>query len=310
MGKTSFALDIAQHAAVEKNTPVAFFSLEMSKEQIALRLLCSEARIDAHKDTIVGVNKYRLEKEDPIDTLEVDNTAVREAQLKRLAKLRANRDEESVQKSLEAITKSCETGEGNLLALAVDAAQKRASLGEISYACEKVFGRYKAIIRSISGVYSAEAGKDKMFIKARDLADQFSELEGRRPRIMIAKMGQDGHDRGAKVVATGYADIGFDVDIGPLFQTPAEAARQAVENDVHILGVSSLAAGHKTLVPQVIEELRKLGREDIMVIVGGVIPSQDYQFLYDAGVVAIFGPGTVISKAGVQMLELLIKTSK
>ncbi len=280
---------------------------KMRIEEAAAR---KQARIDAHKDIIVGVNKYRLEKEDPIDTLEVDNTAVREAQLKRLAKLRANRDEESVQKSLEAITKSCETGEGNLLALAVDATQKRASLGEISYACEKVFGRYKAVIRSISGVYSAEAGKDKTFMKAHELADQFSELEGRRPRIMIAKMGQDGHDRGAKVVATGYADIGFDVDIGPLFQTPAEAARQAVENDVHILGVSSLAAGHKTLVPQVIEELRKLGREDIMVIVGGVIPHQDYQFLYDAGVVAIFGPGTVISKAGIQMLELLIKTRK
>ncbi len=280
---------------------------KMRIEEAAAR---KQARIDAHKDIIVGVNKYRLEKEDPIDTLEVDNTAVREAQLKRLAKLRANRDEESVQKSLEAITKSCETGEGNLLALAVDATQKRASLGEISYACEKVFGRYKAVIRSISGVYSAEAGKDKTFMKAHELADQFSELEGRRPRIMIAKMGQDGHDRGAKVVATGYADIGFDVDIGPLFQTPAEAARQAVENDVHILGVSSLAAGHKTLVPQVIEELRKLGREDIMVIVGGVIPHQDYQFLYDAGVVAIFGPGTVISKAGIQMLELLIKARK
>ncbi len=257
-----------------------------------------------------GVNQYRLDKEDPIDTLEVDNTAVREAQLQRLAKLRTNRDEKSVQASLEAITRSCETGKGNLLALAVDAAQKRASLGEISYACEKVFGRYKAVIRSISGVYSAEAGKDKTFKKAHELADQFAEMEGRRPRIMIAKMGQDGHDRGAKVVATGYADIGFDVDIGPLFQTPTEAARQAAENDVHILGVSSLAAGHKTLVPQVIEELHKLGREDIMVIVGGVIPPQDYQFLYDAGVVAIFGPGTVISKAGVQMLELLIKTRK
>jgi len=280
---------------------------KMRIEEAAAR---KQARIDAHKDTIVGVNKYRLEKEDPIDTLEVDNTAVREAQLKRLAKLRANRNEESVQKSLEAITKSCETGEGNLLALAVDAAQKRASLGEISYACEKVFGRYKAVIRSISGVYSAEAGTDKKFMKAHELANQFAEMEGRRPRIMIAKMGQDGHDRGAKVVATGYADIGFDVDIGPLFQTPAEAARQAVENDVHILGVSSLAAGHKTLVPQVIEELQKLGREDIMVIVGGVIPHQDYQFLYDAGVVAIFGPGTVISEAGIQMLELLIKTRR
>ncbi|MCF6171456.1 MAG: methylmalonyl-CoA mutase [Bacteroidales bacterium] len=280
---------------------------KMRIEEAAAR---KQARIDAHKDIIVGVNKYRLEKEDPIDTLEVDNTAVREAQLGRLAKLRANRDEKSVQASLDAMTKSCETGQGNLLALAVDAAKKRASLGEISYACEKVFGRYKAVIRSISGVYSAEAGKEESFKKAHQLADQFAELEGRRPRIMVAKMGQDGHDRGAKVVATGYADIGFDVDIGPLFQTPAEAARQAVENDVHILGVSSLAAGHKTLVPQVIDELRKQGREDIMVIVGGVIPSQDYQFLYDAGVVAVFGPGTVISEAGTQMLELLIKTRK
>ena len=278
---------------------------KMRIEEAAAR---KQARIDSHKDIIVGVNKYRLEKEAPMDTLEVDNTAVREAQLKRLAKLRAERDEKEVQKSLEALTEACKTGQGNLLALSVDAAKKRATLGEISYACEKVFGRYKAVIRSISGVYSAEAGQQESFKKARRLADKFAEMEGRRPRIMIAKMGQDGHDRGAKVVATGYADIGFDVDIGPLFQTPAEAARQAVENDVHVLGVSSLAAGHKTLVPQVIEELKKLGREDIMVIVGGVIPPQDYQFLYDAGVVAIFGPGTVIASAGIQMLELLIET--
>ncbi len=277
---------------------------KMRIEEAAAR---KQARIDSHKDIIVGVNKYRLEKEAPMDTLEVDNTAVREAQLKRLARLRADRNEEEVQKSLDALTEACKTGEGNLLALSVDAAKKRATLGEISYACEKVFGRYKAVIRSISGVYSAEAGQQESFKKAHRLADRFAEMEGRRPRIMIAKMGQDGHDRGAKVVATGYADIGFDVDIGPLFQTPAEAARQAVENDVHVLGVSSLAAGHKTLVPQVIEELKKLGREDIMVIVGGVIPPQDYQFLYDAGVVAIFGPGTVISDAGIQMLELLIK---
>ena len=280
---------------------------KMRIEEAAAR---KQARIDSHKDIIVGVNKYRLEKEDPIETLEVDNTAVREAQLKRLAKLRSERNEEEVQKSLEAITKACETGKGNLLALAVEAAKKRASLGEISYACEKVFGRYKAVIRSISGVYSSEAGQEGSFKEAHQLADEFAELEGRRPRIMIAKMGQDGHDRGAKVVATGYADIGFDVDIGPLFQTPAEAARQAVENDVHILGVSSLAAGHKTLVPQVIEELKKLGREDIMVIVGGVIPPQDYQFLYNSGVVAIFGPGTVISEAGIKMLELLIEARK
>ena len=269
-----------------------------------------QARIDSNKDIIVGVNKYRLDKEDPLETLEVDNTAVRIAQLERLAKLREGRDEEKVKKDLKAITESSKTGKGNLLALAVEAAKNRASLGEISYAMEEVFGRYKATIRSISGVYSSEAGNEASFKKAHELADKFAELEGRRPRVMIAKMGQDGHDRGAKVVATGYADIGFDVDIGPLFQTPAEAARQAVENDVHILGVSSLAAGHKTLVPQVIEELKKNGREDIMVIVGGVIPPQDYQFLYDSGVVAIFGPGTVITEAGVKMLELLIEARK
>ena len=276
---------------------------KMRIEEAAAR---KQARIDAHKDIIVGVNKFKLEKEDPIETLEVDNTAVRESQIKRLKYLKANRNNEEVQKILDAITETCKTGNGNLLELAVDAAKKRATLGEISFACEKVFGRYKAVIRSISGVYSSEAGTESSFIEARRLADKFAEIEGRRPRIMIAKMGQDGHDRGAKVVATGYADIGFDVDIGPLFQTPAEAARQAVENDVHILGVSSLAAGHKTLVPQVINELKKYGREDIMVIVGGVIPPQDYQFLYDAGVVAIFGPGTVISEAGKKMLELLI----
>ena len=280
---------------------------KMRIEEAAAR---KQARIDAKKDIIVGVNKYRLEKEEPLEILEVDNTAVREAQLERLKKLRTERNNTEVRESLDAITKACETGEGNLLALAVDAAKKRASLGEISYACEKVFGRYKAVIKSISGIYSSESGDDSRFKKARKLADEFAALEGRRPRIMIAKMGQDGHDRGAKVVATGYADIGFDVDIGPLFQTPAEAARQAVENDVHILGVSSLAAGHKTLVPQVIEELKKLGREDIMVIVGGVIPHQDYQFLYDAGVAAIFGPGTVISEAGIKMLELLLAARK
>ena len=280
---------------------------KMRIEEAAAR---KQARIDSHKDVIVGVNKYKLDKEDPIETLDVDNKAVREAQLKRLARLRADRDEQKVTECLDAITESCKTGKGNLLHLAVEAAMNRASLGEISFACEKEFGRYKAVIRSISGVYSSEAGQEGSFVEAHRLADEFSELEGRRPRIMIAKMGQDGHDRGAKVVATGYADMGFDVDIGPLFQTPAEAARQAVENDVHILGVSSLAAGHKTLVPQVVEELQKHGREDIMVIVGGVIPPQDYQFLYDAGVVAIFGPGTVISEAGVKMLELLIEARK
>ena len=269
-----------------------------------------EARIDANKDIIVGVNKYKLEKEDPIDTLDIDNAAVRESQLNRLDKLRANRDNDLVKNNLDAITKACETGEGNLLALAVEAAKNRASLGEISYACEKIMGRYKAVIRSISGVYASEAKNDTSFKEAHKLADEFAKLEGRRPRIMIAKMGQDGHDRGAKVVATGYADIGFDVDIGPLFQTPAEAAKQAIENDVHILGVSSLAAGHKTLVPQVISELKKLGREDIMVIVGGVIPPQDYQFLYDVGVAAIFGPGTVVSDAGISLLKLLIESVK
>jgi len=287
--------------AIETGVP------KMRIEEAAAR---KQARIDSFKDTIVGVNKYRLEKEDPIETLEVDNTAVRNSQLKRLDKLRAERNQAEVDAALEAITKACETGEGNLLELAVEAAKKRASLGEISFACEKVFGRYKAVIRSISGVYSSESTGNEKFKKACKLADEFAEIEGRRPRIMIAKMGQDGHDRGAKVVSTGYADIGFDVDIGPLFQTPAEAAKQAVENDVHILGVSSLAAGHKTLVPQVIEELKKAGREDIMVIVGGVIPPQDYQFLYDAGVVAVFGPGTVVSEAGIKILEILIESRK
>ncbi len=280
---------------------------KMRIEEAAAR---KQARIDSHKDTIVGVNKYRLDKEDPIETLEVDNTAVRDAQLKRLEKLKAGRNNEEVQRSLDAIIKAAETGEGNLLELAIDAAKKRASLGEISYAMEKVFGRYKAEIRAISGVYSSESKDDNSFNKACELADKFEELEGRRPRIMIAKMGQDGHDRGAKVVSTGFADIGFDVDIGPLFQTPEEAAKQAVENDVHILGVSSLAAGHKTLVPQVIQELKKLGREDIMVIVGGVIPPQDYDFLYKAGVLAIFGPGSVISDAGIKLLQLLIEMRK
>ncbi len=265
-----------------------------------------QARIDSNKDTIVGVNKYRLEKEDPLETLEVDNSAVRESQIQRLKKLRAERNEKAVLKALDALTNAAKTGKGNLLELAVDAAKKRASLGEISYALEKEFGRYSATIRSVSGIYSNENKNDIMYAEAVALANKFAEKEGRRPRIMVAKMGQDGHDRGAKVVATAYADIGFDVDIGPLFQTPAEAARQAIENDVHILGVSSLAAGHKTLVPKVIEELKKQGREDILVIVGGVIPPQDYQFLYDAGAVAIFGPGTVISDAAIQLLQLLL----
>jgi len=277
---------------------------KMRIEEAAAR---KQAHIDSGHETIVGINKYRLDKEDPLEILEVDNTAVRLSQIERLKKLRAERNNEEVQVALDALTKAAETGEGNLLELAVDAARKRASLGEISYALEKIMGRYKAVIKSISGVFSSESKDDEAFKKAVALCDQFAEKEGRRPRIMIAKMGQDGHDRGAKVVSTGYADIGFDVDIGPLFQTPEESARQAIENDVHILGVSSLAAGHKTLVPQVIEELKKQGREDILVIVGGVIPHQDYEFLYDAGAVAIFGPGTKIAEAAIEMLNILIE---
>ena len=276
---------------------------KMRIEEAAAR---KQAKIDSGIESIVGVNKYRLDKEDPIETLEVDNTAVREAQIKRLTKLRAERNNEEVQACLEAITRCAETGEGNLLELSVDAAKKRASLGEISYAMEKVFGRYKAKINLITGVYSSEQKENTSFKKACEMADEFAKKEGRRPRIMIAKMGQDGHDRGAKVVSTGYADIGFDVDMGPLFQTPEEAAKQAVENDVHVLGVSSLAAGHKTLVPQVIEELKKLGREDIIVVVGGVIPPQDYDFLYKAGAAAIFGPGSVISDCAIKILEILM----
>ena len=270
----------------------------------------TQARIDSGEQTIVGTNKYRLDKEDPIDILEVDNTAVREAQIRRLQELRANRNQAEVDAALDAITRCAETGEGNLLELAVDAAKKRASLGEISYACEKVVGRYKAVIRTVSGVYSSVAKEDEDFNHAKELANQFAEMTGRRPRIMIAKMGQDGHDRGAKVVATGFADIGFDVDMGPLFQTPEETAKQAVENDVHAIGVSSLAAGHKTLVPAVINELKKLGREDILVFVGGVIPHQDYQFLFDAGAVAIFGPGTKVSKSAIQVLNILMEMAK
>ena len=277
---------------------------KMRIEEAAAR---TQARIDSGAQTIVGTNKYRLEKEDPIDILEVDNTAVRLEQIEGLKQLREKRDEEAVAKALDAITKCVETGEGNLLALAVEAARVRATLGEISYACEKIVGRYKAVIRTISGVYSSESKKDADFERACALTEEFAKKEGRRPRIMVAKMGQDGHDRGAKVVATGYADCGFDVDMGPLFQTPAEAARQAVENDVNVLGVSSLAAGHKTLVPQVIEELAKLGREDIMVIAGGVIPAQDYDFLYRAGVAAIFGPGTNVAQSACKIVELLLE---
>lgn len=287
--------------AIETGVP------KMRIEEAAAR---AQGKIDSGTQTIVGLNKYRLEKEDPIDILDIDNTAVRLSQIERLKKLRAERNEAEVQSALAAITKAAETGKGNLLELAIDAAKKRASLGEISDACEKVAGRYKAVIRTIEGVYKSEAKDKSEFQEAQELAQKFAEMEGRQPRIMVAKMGQDGHDRGAKVVATGYADLGFDVDVGPLFQTPEEAAKQAVENDVHVLGVSSLAAGHKTLVPAVIEELKKLGRDDIMVIVGGVIPAQDYQYLYDAGAVAIFGPGTSVAAAGKKILEILIEAYK
>jgi methylmalonyl-CoA mutase len=265
-----------------------------------------QARIDSNQDIIVGINQYRLAKEDPLHILDVDNQMVRKQQLESLAEIKDSRNSEAVTANLAALTESARTGKGNLLELAVTAARNRATLGEISDALEVVFGRYKAQIKSFSGVYSKEIKNNESFELAKQKANEFAELEGRRPRIMIAKMGQDGHDRGAKVVATGYADVGFDVDVGPLFQTPAEAAKQAVENDVHILGVSSLAAGHKTLVPQVIEELKNYGREDIMVIVGGVIPAQDYQFLFDAGAVAVFGPGTKISEAAIQILDVLI----
>ncbi|NCO55826.1 MAG: methylmalonyl-CoA mutase, partial [Bacteroidetes bacterium] len=248
-----------------------------------------QARIDSEQEIIVGVNKYRLEKEEPIDTLEIDNESVRNSQIKRLEKLKKNRNNNALKIALDEITEACKTKKGNLLELAITAASKRATLGEISYAMEKVFGRYKAKINMIKGIYSSETKDNDKFREARELADKFAKKEGRRPRIMIAKMGQDGHDRGAKVVATAYADMGFDVDIGPLFQTPEEAAKQAVENDVHILGISSLAGSHKTLVPQVINELKKYGRNDILVIVGGVIPAQDYDFLYKTGVAGIFG---------------------
>lgn len=265
-----------------------------------------QARIDSGQDIIIGVNKYRLEEEDPLHILEVDNQTVRLQQIERLKAIKAKRDSSKVKASLNKLTEVAKTSQGNLLALAVEASRNRATLGEISDAIELAFGRHKAQVKSFSGVYSKEIKDDKSFKKAQALADKFAEQDGRRPRIMIAKMGQDGHDRGAKVVATGYADVGFDVDIGPLFQTPKEAAKQAVENDVHILGVSSLAAGHKTLVPQVIEALKDYGRDDIIVIVGGVIPKQDYQFLFDAGAIAIFGPGTKISDAAIKILEILV----
>jgi methylmalonyl-CoA mutase len=275
---------------------------KMRIEEAAAR---KQAAIDAGKEPIVGVNEYRLDKEDPIEILEVDNTAVRKAQLERLARLRAERDESAVRGALNGLTQAAEGGEGNLLALAVDAARVRASLGEISDALEKVYGRHKAVIRSISGVYASEFGKEHEVSEARRMADEFEAKEGRRPRIMVAKMGQDGHDRGAKVISTAFADLGFDVDIGPLFQTPEETARQAVENDVHVVGMSSLAGGHKTLLPRLIEELAKLGREDIMVVVGGVVPAQDYGHLYEHGASAIFGPGTVIPVAARKVFEEL-----
>ncbi|HCX73674.1 MAG TPA: methylmalonyl-CoA mutase [Candidatus Cloacimonas sp.] len=275
---------------------------KMRIEEAAAR---RQAKIDSNRETIVGINKYRLDKQEPLEILEVDNTAVRKAQLKRLQKLRAERDEKKVKQTLAAITKAAKTGKGNLLELAIYAARARATLGEISEAMEKEFGRHKAVIRSISGVYSGEYAQKDEIEKVRQMADDFAEKEGRRPRIMIAKMGQDGHDRGAKVVATAYADMGFDVDIGPLFQTPEETAREAVENDVHVVGMSSLAAGHKTLLPELMQELKKLGREDIMVVVGGVIPAQDYDYLYEKGAALIFGPGTVLPVAARKILEEL-----
>ncbi|SFU49080.1 heterodimeric methylmalonyl-CoA mutase large subunit precursor [Porphyromonadaceae bacterium KHP3R9] len=283
--------------AIETGVP------KMRIEEAAAR---TQARIDSGIQKIIGVNVCRLEKEDPIDILEVDNTEVRKQQIARLEQLKANRDNEAVRKALDAITRCVETKEGNLLELSIEAARVRATLGEISDACEKVVGRYNAVIRTISGVYSSESKSDATLEEARAMTEKFAKKEGRQPRIMIAKMGQDGHDRGAKVVATGYADCGFDVDMGPLFQTPAEAARQAVENDVHVLGVSSLAAGHKTLIPQVIEELAKLGRPDIVVIAGGVIPAQDYDFLYKAGVAAIFGPGSPVAKSAILIVKILL----
>ena len=283
--------------AIEQGIP------KMRIEEAAAK---KQAKIDSGQDIIVGVNKYQLEEEDPLHILEVDNEAVRTSQIERLNKLKSDRDSEKAAQSLTHLEEAAKTGNGNLLDLAVKAARHRATLGEISNALETVFGRHKAVHKTISGVYRKEIKDNKLFREASTLADQFAALEGRRPRIMIAKLGQDGHDRGAKVVATGYADLGFDVDIGPLFQTPAEAAKQAVENDVHILGISSLAAGHKTLVPQVIAELKKYNREDMMVIVGGVIPAQDYQFLFDAGAVGVFGPGTKIAQAAIDILKILI----
>jgi len=285
--------------AIEKGVP------KLRIEEAAAR---KQAKIDAGKEIIVGVNEYKVEKEEELEILDVDNNLVRKGQIEGLEKIKATRNNDKVTQTLNNLTEIAKNGNGNLLEAAVEAARERATLGEISDALEAVYGRYQAQIRSVSGVYSSEAMEDNDFIKARELTNKFAELEGRRPRVMVAKMGQDGHDRGAKVISTSFADIGFDVDIGPLFQTPEEAAKQAVENDVHILGVSSLAAGHKTLVPQVIEELKKLDREDIMVIVGGVIPQQDYDYLFEAGAVGVFGPGTKISKAAIEIVEILIES--
>ena len=285
--------------AIEKGIP---------KLRIEEAAAIKQAKIDSGQDKIIGVNAYQLKKEDPLHILEVDNNAVRISQVKRLDEIKASRNTAKVEATLKYLEDAARLGTGNLLDLAIKAARERATLGEISDTLEKVYGRYKAVINSISGVYKKAIKEDKSFKKAKGLADKFAELDGRRPRIMVAKMGQDGHDRGAKVVATAYADLGFDVDIGPLFQTPKETAKQAIENDVHILGVSSLAAGHKTLIPDVIAELKKYGREDIMVIAGGVIPPQDYEFLFEQGVVGIYGPGTKISDAAIEMLEILIKS--
>jgi methylmalonyl-CoA mutase len=287
--------------AIESGLP------KMRIEEAAAR---KQARIDAGKDFIVGVNVFRVSEEAPIDLLEIDNNAVLKSQVARLQEIKSKRNNDEVKDALAMISYAAKTGEGNLLALAVHAARHRATLGEISDAMESVFGRFSATTRLVSSVYSNEIKMDESFKYAQSLANQFAQLEGRRPRIMVAKLGQDGHDRGAKVIATGFADLGFDVDMGPLFQTPAEAARQAAENDVHILGISSLAAGHKTLVPQAIQELKKLGRDDIMVVVGGVVPPQDYDYLYQHGVVGVFGPGTVLSNAASQILEVMIKSNQ
>ncbi len=292
--------EVEEHGGMTKAIDAGIPKLRI--EEAAAR---RQAHIDSGRETIVGMNKYRLQKEEPLDILQVDNTAVREAQIAQLRKLKAERDAAAVKSALEALTQAARENTGNLLALAIDAARKRATLGEISEALETVYGRHRAVIRSITGVYSGEFGESADVSAVRSRTETFAEEEGRRPRILIAKMGQDGHDRGAKVVATAYADLGFDVDIGPLFQTPEETARQAVENDVHVVGVSSLAAGHKTLVPQLIGELSKLGREDIVVVVGGVIPAQDYDFLFEKGVAAVFGPGTVIPHAAGTILDKL-----